>query len=208
MKLVVFGATGTLGRVIVEQALDAGHSVTAFTRDGVFGHIQHPKLSVVQGDVLQADSVAAAIEGQDAAICALGAGRKGGIRATGTKHILAGMKQHGVRRFVCLSSLGVGDSAGNLNFFWKNIMFGLLLRPAYEDHGIQETIVRDADLDWTIVRPAAFTDGPRTGTYKHGFSGKSPNGLELKVSRADAAEFMLSQLNSDAYLHQSPGVSY
>lgn len=208
MKLIVFGATGTLGRVIVEQALNAGHFVTAFTRNGVFNHCQHSKLSVAKGDVLQADSVAAAIEGQDAAICALGAGRKGGIRATGTKHILAGMKQHGVRRFVCLSSLGVGDSAGNLNFFWKNIMFGLLLRPAYADHGIQEKIVRDADLDWTIVRPAAFTDGPRTGAYKHGFSGKSPSGLELKVSRADAAEFMLSQLNSDAYLHQSPGVSY
>lgn len=208
MKLIVFGATGTLGRVIVSQALEDGHSVTAFTRNGQFDHCQHPNLSVVQGDVLEADSVAVAIKDHDAAICALGAGRNGGIRATGTKHILAGMKQHGVRRFVCLSSLGVGDSAGNLNFFWKNIMFGLLLRRAYADHGLQEEIVRNADLDWTIVRPAAFTDGPRTGSYKHGFSTKSRDGLALKVSRADAAEFMLSQLDSDAYLQQSPGVSY
>lgn len=208
MKIIVFGATGTLGRVIVEQALNDGHSVTAFTRGGTFGHFDHPELSVVQGDVLKAGSVAAAIKGHDAAICALGAGRKGGIRSTGTKHILAGMKQHGVKRFVCLSTLGVGDSAGNLNFFWKNIMFGLLLRPAYTDHVIQEEYVRDTDLDWTIVRPAAFTDGPRTGAYKHGFSTRSPDGLALKVSRADAAEFMLCQLNSDAYLHQSPGVSY
>ncbi|MEP3276230.1 MAG: SDR family oxidoreductase [Stappiaceae bacterium] len=208
MKIIVFGATGTLGRIIVEQALNNGHAVTAFTRTGQFNHANHPALDVVQGDVLDAAAVSYALSGHDAAICALGAGRKGGLRAAGTRHILAGMKEHGIRRFVCLSSLGVGDSAGNLNFFWKNIMFGLLLRPAYADHGIQETIVRNSELDWTIVRPAAFTDGPKTGAYKHGFSGKTQEGLQLKISRADAAEFMLAQLNSNMYLHHAPGVSY
>lgn len=208
MKVIVFGATGTLGRVVVEEALAQGHTVTAFTRSGAFPYSTHPSLRVVQGDVLDAASVASAIEGQDGVICALGAGRKGGLRAEGTKAIVAGMAFHGVKRFVCLSSLGVGDSAGNLNFFWKRIMFGLLLRPAFADHHVQEDHVRASGLDWTIVRPAAFTDGPKTGRYKHGFPGTHHRDLALKVSRADAAEFMVSELGSGAYLRQSPGVSY
>lgn len=208
MKVIVFGATGTLGRVVVAEALEQGHEVTAFTRSGAFPHSDHPNLSVVQGDVLEPVSVASAIEGHDGVICALGAGRKGGLRAEGTKNIIAGMKWHGVCRFVCLSSLGVGDSSGNLNFFWKRIMFGLLLRPAFADHHVQEDHVRGSGLEWTIVRPAAFADGPKTGQYQHGFSGASPDGLALKVSRADAAEFMVSQLGDGTYLRQSPGVSY
>lgn len=208
MKIIVFGATGTLGRVIVRQALDDGHIVTAFTRTGQFQHANHPKLRVVQGNVYEPLSVANAIEGQQGVICALGAGRNGGVRAIGTKHILAGMKMYAVKRFVCLSSLGVGDSAASLNFFWKNIMFGLLLRPAFADHVAQEKIVHDSDRDWTIVRPAAFTDGPKTGAYKHGFSSSKPQQLALKVSRADVAEFMVTQLNNDQYLHQAPALSY
>lgn len=208
MKIIVFGATGTLGRVIVQQALEDGHFVTAFTRTGQFEHSEHTNLRVVKGDVYEPLSVANAIEGQEGVICALGAGRNGGVRAIGTKHILAGMKNHAVKRFVCLSSLGVGDSASSLNFFWKNIMFGLLLRPAFADHIAQEKIVHGSDRDWTIVRPAAFTDGPKTGAYKHGFSSSEPQRLALKVSRADVAEFMVSQLSNNQYLHQTPAVSY
>jgi len=86
-------------------------------------------------------------------------------------------------------------------------MFGLLLRPAMADHQLQEDHIRASDVDWTIVRPAAFTDGPLTGAYRHGFKGTSREGLALKISRADVAHFMLQQLNSDIYLHQAPGLS-
>lgn len=208
MKLVIFGATGTVGRVLVGQALDAGHHVTAFTRSGRFDGPQNDKLSVVRGDVLDPAAVSNVIAGQDAVLCALGAGRKGGVRAPGTANIIKGMQDNGVRRLVCQSTLGAGDSDGNLTFFWKYIMFGLLLRPAYIDHQIQEEHLRKSGLDWTIVRPAAFTDGPRTGAYQHGFSGASPSGLELKISRADIADFMLAQLRSDTYIRKSPGLSY
>lgn len=208
MKIIVFGATGTLGRVIVEQALEDDHLVTAFTRSGRFEYSRHANLSIVQGDVYSPPSVANAIEGHEGVICALGAGRKGGVRAVGTNHILAGMKIHNVKRFICLSSLGVGDSAPSLNFFWKNIMFGLLLRPAFSDHIEQEKLIHSSDRDWTIVRPAAFTDGPKTGSYQHGFSSQEPQKLSLKVSRADVAEFMVSQLGHDQYMRQTPAVSY
>lgn len=117
------------------------------------------------------------------------------------------MVKTGIKRLICQSTLGVGDSRGNLNFFWKCLMFGVLLREAYEDHVIQEDQVVKSDLDWTIVRPAAFTDGDLTGTYRHGFPG-SDRTTALKISRADVADFMLRQLTDNRYHHLTPGLSY
>ncbi|CAN5714314.1 hypothetical protein BH24ACT20_BH24ACT20_17460 [soil metagenome] len=117
------------------------------------------------------------------------------------------MEKAGVRRLICQTTLGVGDSQDNLNFFWKYVMFGGLLRQAYADHALQENYVRESRLDWTIVRPAAFTDGERTGEYRHGFSATDKS-LKLKISRADVADFVLKQLTSDRYLYSSPGLSY
>ena len=207
MKLIIFGATGTVGRRLVDQALAQGHEVTAFSRHPESLDLDHPALIRLSGDVLDPDAVADAVDSHDAALIALGAGRKGTVRAVGTKHIVEAMKRRGVRRLVCETTLGVGDSRGHLNFFWKRIMFGFLLRQAYADHQAQEDHIRQSGVDWIIVRPAAFTDGPATGDYRHGFARTAKN-LKLKISRADVADFMLRQLTDDTYLHRSPGLSY
>jgi len=117
------------------------------------------------------------------------------------------MKKQGIKRLICQSSLGVGDSKGTLNFFWKYIMFGLLLKKAYRDHEVQEKYVMESDLDWTITRPAAFTDGPRTGQYKVGFPGDA-KGLTLKISRADVADLIMRELTGANYLRKAVGQSY
>lgn len=207
MKLIIFGATGTVGRLVVEKALAEGHRVTAFARRPAALKSDHPNLTRLAGDVLDPDAVDRAVQGHDAAIVVLGAGRRGTVRATGTRHIVEAMQRHGIRRLVCQSTLGAGDSRAALNFFWKHLMFGLLLRDAYADHQAQEAAVRRSDLDWIIVRPAAFTDGPATGTYKHGFPPTEP-GLKLKIPRADVADFLLRQLDDDTYLRQTPGLSH
>lgn len=207
MKILVFGATGSVGKIFVQQALDENHNVTAFVRRPMAFSMQHPKLSVVQGDVLNREAVVRATPGHDAVVCTLGAGSKGTVRAEGTKNIIAAMEKAGVKRLICQSTLGAGDSRGNMNFFWKYIMFGMLLRKAYADHELQESYVMKSNLHWTIIRPAAFTDGPRTGRYAHGFDGAA-NGLTLKVSRADVADFLLRQLSDLNYLRKTPGQSY
>ena len=171
MKLVIFGATGNIGREVVNQALSQGHTVTAFAREASKVGIEHPNLRIALGDVRDPVSVENAIQGHDAVLCSIGAGRKGNVRTEGTRNIINAMERLGIRRLICQSSLGVGNSRGNLNAFWKYIMFGLLLRPAYADHVRQEEHVRQSNLDWTIVRPGAFIDGERTGQYKHGFPG-------------------------------------
>ncbi|MFR9766911.1 NAD(P)-dependent oxidoreductase [Nocardia sp. SC052] len=206
MRIAVFGATGTVGRLVVERALREGHEVTAFTRSAASVTQRHERLRVVEGDVLDTDSVQRAVEGQEAVLISLGNGRKGVVRAGGTKAIIDAMRRTGVKRLICQTTLGVGDSKGNLNFLWKYVMFGLLLRPAYADHVEQEKYVMASDLDWTIVRPSAFTDGPATGGYRRGFRADEP-GLTLKISRADIADFMIEQLTDPTYLHQAPGIS-
>ena len=211
MNILVFGSTGSIGAQLLQQGLANGHRITAFARDITKITVTHEHLKTVQGDVLDPASVAAAMGHgaitYDAVIIVLGAGMKGGVRAKGTLNIIQAMQQMKIKRLICQSTLGAGDSRGNLNFFWKYIMFGGLLKQAYADHQQQEQIVRASGLDWTIVRPGAFIDGKSTGKYRHGFATDDKT-TQLKISRADVAAFLLKQLSDSRYLYQSPGLSY
>ncbi|VAV86365.1 Flavin reductase [hydrothermal vent metagenome] len=208
MKLIIFGATGSVGHHIVRQALVQEHEVTAFARNPDALNLDHASLSLIAGDVYDLPAVSRAIKGHDAVLITLGSkSLTGNLRSEGTANIISAMQEHWVSRLICQTTLGVGNSRGNLNFFWKYVMFGMLLRAVYKDHIIQENIVRSSGLDWTIVRPAAFTHGPETGIFKHGFSAQEKH-LTLKIARADVAHFMLQQLISKRYLRWTPGLSY
>ena len=150
-----------------------------------------------------------AVIGHEAAICILGSGKKlsGNVRSQGTKNIIQALEQAGVKRFICQSTMGTGESWGNLNFYWKYIMFGFILRKVFADHQIQEEYVRHSNLDWTIIRPGAFIDGTLTGKYRHGFSG-SDRTSSLTISRPDVADFILKQLNDNTYLSKAASLSY
>ena len=208
MKLIIFGATGTMGRHLVDQALAQGHQVTAFARKPEALEIEHANLSLFAGDVFDPESVAAAVKGCDGVLVSLGSSKlTGKVRSVGTQNVVQAMEQHQIKRLICQTTLGVGDSQANLNFFWKYLMFGLVLRSVFKDHVAQEALVKRSKLDWTIVRPAAFTDSSTGETYKHGFPSTEKN-LALKILRADVAGFMLQQLTGDTYLRQTPGLSY
>lgn len=205
--IVVFGATGRTGSAVVGHALERGHAVTAFARNPDRIASKGPRLRIVQGDVLDREAVRRAVAGHHAVIVCLGAGAKGTVRSEGTYNIIDVMRETGVRRLIVQSSLGVGDSRGNLNAFWKYVMFGFLLRRAYADHMLQERHVRESDRDWTIVRPAALTDGVETNDVLHGFS-PSERDLSLTISLPDLARFMVLQLEDATYLRKTPGLSY
>ncbi|PRY69353.1 putative NADH-flavin reductase [Glaciihabitans tibetensis] len=207
MKVIVFGGTGSVGRLVVEQALERGHEVTVFTRNAESVTREQARLTVVEGNVFEIGEVASAIEGHNAVIVTLGNGSKGDVRSKGTASIVAAMHQVGVRRLIVQSTLGVGDSWDNLDFMWKRVMFGFLLRRAYSDHVEQERVTRASGLEWTIARPAAFVDGPRTGQYRLGF-GPDDAKTSLKIARADVADFVVSQLTDDAWLGQTPALAY
>ena len=198
MNITIFGATGSIGRPVVERALAAGHDVTAFTRDAARVTAEHDQLQIVEGDVTDPAACLPAVKDAEAVVVALGAGRKGKVREAGTRAVVAAMNQAGARRLVCQSTLGVGSSRSNLNVMWTYVMFGALLRTAYADHARQERVVTASDLDWTIVRPSAFTDHS-PGPVRHGFGG-SERGLRLKIGRGDVAAFLLAQVDELTYI--------
>jgi putative NADH-flavin reductase len=209
MKVIIFGSTGSTGRQVVTQALEQGHDVTAFVRSPEKLGLQNEKLQVIKGDVLDLASVESAIQGQDAVLCTLGRPPmdKSNLRANGTKNIIRAMEKTGVRRFICQSSDGVGESRETLPPFMKYIIVPFMLRRAFADHEIQENHVKESQLDWVIARPTALTDGEHTGSYQHGYTAENKT-VTFKISRADTADFMLKQLADDSYLHATPSISY
>ena len=209
MKLLVFGSTGGTGRELVSQSLEQGHEVTAFARDPARVGVTHPKLMTVQGDVLDYSSVERALRGQDAVLSALGTRKlgKSDVLSSGTRNIIRAMEAAGVRRFVCESSLGVGDSRGQMGPLYTYLVIPLFLRNIYADKEVQERLTRESALDWVIVRPAVLTNGPRTRVYQ-AWVGKAGGALKGKISRADVADFMLKQVKGDSYLRKTPGLSY
>ena len=209
-KVIIFGSTGSVGKHLIQQNLEEGNQVTAFCRDQQkLNEFKHQNLTVLEGNVLEQDSVNSAVEGQEVVVITLGSGksRKGTVRSQGTKNIIEAMQLNGVKRLICQTTLGANESRGNLNFFWKYIMFGWFLKEVFQDHELQEQYVKNSQLDWTIVRPAAFTDGEKTSNYRHGFSALDKQ-ITLKISRADVADFILKQIKSKDYLHKASGLSY
>jgi putative NADH-flavin reductase len=206
-SIAIFGSTGPTGRHLIDQALGQGLKVTAFARTPAKIDTTHDNLTIAHGDACDPFAVAEAVRGQDAVLCAIGApGRDTSrIRARATHVIIDAMTQTHVRRLVCLSSFGVGDSKAALPFSLRYLIIPLLLRGAFADHEEQEALVRASDLDWTLIRPPHLNDGPRTGTYTHGFT--TQHGLKLRIARADVADFMLRQLGDDRYLNQAAAIS-
>lgn len=203
MHIALFGATGGTGTQVLEQALAAGHAVTALARDPA-KLAAHDGLSIIQGDVLDQSAADACVEGTDAVICVLGT-KPGNepVEAAGTERILAAMDKHGVRRLIAVSSMGVGDSIDQINFAFRVIM-NLTLKRIMAAKAEQERLVMASGTDWTIVRPGGLTDGPRTDSYQ---AGTDKSIKATRVSRADVADFVLKQLTDDTYVRQAPAVS-
>ena len=208
MRVIVFGATGSIGHLTVQELLIEGHDVTAFARNPQKLGFTNPKLSLITGNALDAKDVFAAVKDQDAVVITLGSGmsRKSNIRSKGTKNVIRGMHAHGVRRLICQTTLGTGESWVNLNFWWKRVMFGVLLAPIFRDHELQEQLVEVSGLDWTIVRPAAFIDDATSRPVIEDVP-ISARDLDLKVSCYDLARFLTRQIVDTHYLCRAVGLS-
>ncbi len=205
MKFLLIGATGLTGEAIVKQGLAQGHDITALVRDASKVAVSDPHLHLVVGDILKTQDVDAAMAGQDAVICSLGTGltfKHVTLFSDGTRHLLDAMRKHAVRRIVCITGIGAGDSRGHGGFFYDRIIEPTVLRTVYEDKDRQEAQLRGSDRDWIIVRPGMLTNGDATGTYRVLLD---LTGVTVgKVARADVAAFVLQQLATDDFLRKTP----
>lgn len=209
MNILIVGATRGIGRALVEQALASGNSVTALARHPERLTAQHERLRKVRGDILDAQSLSGAMAGQNAVCCAIGVRtpwEQPGVFAKGTERLLQAMKGNAVRRLVCVTGIGAGDSRGHGGFLYNRVFFPLLAKSVYADKDLQEALIRAADVDWTIVRPGFLTNGPLTRRYRvlTDLAGVTAG----RISRADVAHFILEELPANRYLRQTPLLTY
>jgi putative NADH-flavin reductase len=208
MKIFVLGPTGRTGQQIVAQALEAGHEVTAFARSPDKLALKHERLRRVAGGIADEDALARAMSGHDAVISALGRGmalKSEHLIQQSVPPILAAMQRQNVGRLIFTSAIGVGDAIHHVPFV-PRLMARTMLKNIYADKSAGEDLIRRSPLDWTIAQPAQLTDGPLTGTYRFG-ERLTMSGMP-KISRADVAHFLLSQLDDRAYVRKSAVLAY
>lgn len=199
MRILVAGASGRTGRLIVEQALGHGHHVRAMVHETEID-LTHPRLEVVAGDVLAFDSVGAAVDGVDAVAFAVGSGGSREVRvfSEGIANVLHGMALHGVDSLVALSAAGVfarKDRRLSLGF---RAMISTVLKPVYDDLERMEQRIAASGVSWTIVRPVGLSDEPGTGRYRLTLDG-SLMAKAARVPRADVAAVALKALETHSF---------
>ena len=212
MKVTIFGATGFSGQAILAEVIKQGHEVTILVRDASKVSIQHKNLTIVEGNVLDPQTVASVIHHQEAVIQCLGVGGKGDGKPTtfisdATKVIVDEMQKQNIKRLVAMSNVGAGNSIAFQPWFFTKIIlpyFMKWLKVIIEDKNRMEPIIMNSNLDWTIVRCPNIVDKPWKGTCNATLDGK---GLKLSITLPDLSKFMVDQLKLTAFIKQAPSVS-
>lgn len=206
MKIVVFGAHGATGKILAKQAVDAGHTVTAFTRRPASFPFQHERLQVMGGDVYDPAAVDRAVAGQDAVLSTLGVHftrEPITIYSQGIATIMQTMNRYGVRRLACISSSAVGtDHDTGAGFIFDKILQPIVMstigKTTYADMAKMEQMVMHSDLEWVIVRPSGLFETPNVTDYQVAES----HIRTVFTSRTDLADFMLQQATHDQYVRK------
>jgi putative NADH-flavin reductase len=221
MKLTIFAATGGIGRQLLEQAIAAGHDVTAVARNPQ--NLPATSARAVTADLASAGAAALlpAVEGADAVLSALGARTKSdtGVATRGTRAIAGAMRASGVRRLIVVSAAPIGTvpspgrphpprhdpGDGFLLRYLADPIVKRAFRAHYADLAEMEDVLRDSDLDWTIVRPPRLTSKPATDRYRTAYGRNIRRGLF--ASRADVAHYMLQALSQPETFRQTVGIA-
>jgi len=209
MKILVLGATGATGRLIVSKAIAEGHDVVALVRSKAKAE-DLTGAELVEGDARDAAALTSAIAGCDAVVSSLGTAmspfREVTLLSTATRALVDVMAKQNIHRLICITGLGAGDSRGHGGFFFDRLLLSLMLRKVYEDKDRQEDAIRGSTLDWTIVRPTVLNDKPGRGGIRALTDLSGVHGGT--IARADVADFVVQQLTADTWLRKSPLITW
>jgi uncharacterized protein YbjT (DUF2867 family) len=208
MKLAIYGATGLTGGLVLSQALEQGHEVTALVRDPSRVSLRHPRLTVLGGSAIAPDDVERCVRGADVVIHCLGIGGKGDGQPTtlisdSVKAALAAMAKHGVARIVCMSNVGAGGSG---TWFANRIVIPLFLRwllPILEDKDRMEAALRASSVEWVSVRLPNIVEGPEK-PIRVSSDGR---GIGLSITAASTGRFLLARATGTDFLGATPSIS-
>ena len=209
-RVLIIGASRGIGLETTRQALEAGHTVRAFARSAADISISDPKLEKRRGNALRSSDATGAVTSMDAVIQVLGVGLGDlfwpvHLFSDATRILVAAMQAQGVKGLISVTGFGAGDSRASINCL-QLLPFQFFFGRAYDDKDVQERLIKNSALDWTIARPGVLTNGSRTGRYK---VLKEPsqwrNGT---ISRADVADFLVQQIEDRTYVRQTPVLVY
>ncbi|MDZ4716788.1 MAG: SDR family oxidoreductase [Cytophagales bacterium] len=200
MKILILGATGRTGQLLLTRALDQHHEVTVLVRNPSKLNFQHQQLRIIKGDVLDSQVLLTALQGQQAVISAIGRGqslRSFDLITNLVNFLIPAMNESKVKRLIFLSGFGAGETSAQTNLI-QTIIFKTFLQGIYSDKTRAEKKIRASNLDWTLVYPVQLIDAPSNGNYE------SAEKLDMKgmpkISRADVADFMLQELKANTFL--------
>lgn len=214
-KILLFGATGRTGSIILQYALTKGYAVTALVRNPGKLTVEHDHLSVIQGLPTRFDDVREAIDGCDAVVSTLSALSMKEIMSfrkiepphtleKSIQNAVAAMKEDGVKRIVTLSSIGVGDSYPYAPWFMRLVIKITNFKIVFADHNRQEALLMGSDLDWTIARPVALNNHEEAEALRVTYH-QTPS--PFTISRKQLAKFMVDCLDGDEYVRKAPILS-
>ena len=206
MRVLIIGASKGIGLETTRQALDAGHKVRALARSATAIAISNPSLEKMRGDALKTEDVETALVGVDVVIQTLGVGlgdlfRPVHLFSDATRVLIQEMKIQSVKRLICVTGFGAGDSRASISCL-QRLPFQIVFGRAYDDKSLQEQLIKESELDWTIARPGVLTNGPQTGNYQ--ILSKATQWRNGIISRADVAEFLVRQIGDQTYIRKSP----
>ena len=209
-NILVFGASGGTGLEVVEQALEAGHKVTAVLRHPDKFPIRHEQLRIIKGDVLNSITYENTFFGMDVVISCLGTRNREAtvVYSQGVTNILQAMQKVGMDRIICLSA-GAVEIAPNTSFLMKFLIKNILqklFKYSYADMLLMEGILHGSNLNWTVIRPPRLLNGDRTGKYRTSINEIIPNMSSL--NRADLADYIIHHLDDEKTYKSKVEISY
>ena len=206
MRVLIIGASRGIGLETARQALEAGYGVRTFARSSAAILNSNSSLENFRGDALYVEDVKTALVGVDVVIQTLGVGigelfRPVHLFSEATEILVGAMKTQKVKRLICVTGFGAGDSRASISCL-QRLPFQVVFGRAYDDKSLQEQLIKDSELDWTIARPGVLTSGRRTNHYKVlSEASQFRNGI---ISRANVADFLVRQIVDQTYIHKAP----
>lgn len=208
MNILLLGATGRVGNVLLEKALDDGHQVVALVRSPEKLTIENPNLHIIEGNVLDETSLEAAMTKLpiDAVMSGLNTDKNDTLSRS-TPGLIRLMEKHGIKRVITIGTAGILNSRVEPELYrFQSSESKRSMTTAAEDHLAAYQMLEKADLDWTVVCPTYLPDGEEIGEYRTGADVLPVDGK--KISVPDTAAFAYKQLMSGEFIGKRVGIAY